>query len=152
VAKGDYKMKIIKTFTDDYEFLSNFYESPLLFNNMVWQTVEHPFQAYKSTNKEDINIVYTLKTPGEAKKFGRAVKLRPDWEEIKLRLMTQLLFAKFASNWALSDKLLKTNPAYIEEGNYWHDNFWGNCYCQKCSNISGQNHLGRLLMMVRSSV
>lgn len=37
----------------------------------------------------------------------------------------------------------------IVEGNYWHDNYWGNCTCDKCKNIEGQNKLGKILMKIR---
>ena len=49
-------------------------------------------------------------------------------------------------------RLLSTSNATLVEGNWWHDNFWGDCYCPKCKGIPGANTLGRLLMELRSKL
>jgi len=50
-------------------------------------------------------------------------------------------------------KRLKNTEGYeLIEGNFWHDCYWGNCSCEKCKNIEGQNVLGRLLMKVRTAI
>ena len=59
--------------------------------------------------------------------------------------MKILLRQKFGDAW-LRAKLLATGDAELIEGNYWHDTFWGMC------NGKGENHLGRLLMEVRSEL
>ena len=44
-------------------------------------------------------------------------------------------------------------PEYIQavsQVNSWHDNYWGICNCDKCSN--GQNNLGLLLMKLRKEL
>lgn len=45
----------------------------------------------------------------------------------------------------LKEMLLSTGNADIIEGNYWHDNFWGQCSCEKCVG-KGKNNLGKILM------
>lgn len=52
----------------------------------------------------------------------------------------------------LKKKLLETGDAELIEGNYWHDNTWGQCYCPRCKNKIGENHLGKLLMKIRESL
>jgi len=90
-------------------------------------------------------------TPGEAKRAGRTILLREDWNEVRLIIMLQLLRQKFRQP-KLGKMLLDTGSDYIVEGNQWHDSFWGVCSCQKCKDIQGQNNLGRLLMQVRSEI
>jgi ribA/ribD-fused uncharacterized protein len=94
--------------------------------------------------------IWSLPTPSMAKQVGRRVELRKDWEEIKIDVMTDLILRKFTQNKELKKKLLETGNLELEEGNYWHDNFWGNCYCPKCKNIVGENILGIILMEVRT--
>ena len=62
--------------------------------------------------------------------------------------MEELLRLKFAQPY-LRDLLIATGEQKLIEGNYWHDNFWGSCSCEKCGD-KGENHLGRLLMKLRS--
>jgi len=142
-------MKIIKTFKNDYAFLSNFFNSPITVNGQVWKTAEHLFQAIKTLNKEEREKIRLSDSPGIAKKLGRKVKLRDDWEEIKIDGMETILTLKFNQNPLLIKKLLDTDNKLLIEGNYWHDNIWGNCYCQKCKNVKGQNQLGIILMKLR---
>ena len=61
--------------------------------------------------------------------------------------MEELLRIKFSDEF-LKQQLLSTGEELIE-GNYWHDNFWVSCSCEKCGN-RGQNNLGKLLMKLRS--
>jgi predicted NAD-dependent protein-ADP-ribosyltransferase YbiA (DUF1768 family) len=52
----------------------------------------------------------------------------------------------------LREKLLATGDAWLEEGNHWHDNFWGVCHCIDCQDEMGWNHLGKLLMKIRADI
>ena len=81
-----------------------------------------------------------------AKKLGRTVKLRPDWNEVKLSVMLEVLRHKFNQNPDLADKLLATGDTLLQEGNTWHDYYWGVC------NGKGENNLGKLLMLVRQEL
>ena len=89
----------------------------------------------------------------EAKKAGRTVKLRPDWEEVKLDVMHEACLAKFSQHEYLKEALLSTgDEEIIENTTAWHDNIWGNCDCPRCSNKVGQNLLGKTLMRVREEL
>ena len=147
---------MIDSFEGKYAFLSNFYHSPVHEEpkpNMIidYPTVEHYFQAMKT---KDLNIrqqIAAQPTPGAAKKFGRHVALRTDWDNIKTDVMLSALRGKF--RWPdLREQLLATGDEKLEEGNWWHDNIWGNCHCPKCSSIQGENRLGKLLMQVREEI
>lgn len=84
--------------------------------------------------------------PQSAKRLGRSVLLRPDWEEIKYDVMYQVCKAKFQQNPDLGQKLLKTGNAELIEGNTWGDRIWG-----VCKGI-GENNLGKTLMRVRDEL
>lgn len=102
----------------------------------------------KTTNIEERKSFANL-PPNEAKRMGRSVKIREDWEQVKKLIMYEICFEKFSQNDNLRQMLLDTGDEYIEEGNNWHDNEWGVCHCQKCKNKVGKNNLGVILMRVR---
>lgn len=144
-------MEKIEKFDGQYAFLSNFYDSPLPTNGgeVIYPTVEHYFQAMKTENPRERERIRLAPTPGKAKRLGRNVNLRADWEEVKQSVMKYALIKKFNNNPELKSLLLETGDAELVEGNDWHDNYWGNCSCAKCANIPGANHLGKLLMEIR---
>ena len=66
--------------------------------------------------------------------------------------MDEVLIAKFTQNPSLKEQLLDTGDVELIEGNTWHDNYWGNCTCSKCSGIIGRNQLGKTLMNIREEI
>lgn len=90
-------------------------------------------------------------SPGEAKRFSKSIQLRPDWEKIKVEVMRELLKEKFSQP-LFKILLLSSGEEELIEGNWWHDQFWGSCECQKHSQIPGQNMLGNLLMEIRDEI
>jgi ribA/ribD-fused uncharacterized protein len=140
---------MIAEFKDEYEFLSNFYPSPFTVDGIYYPTVEHYFQAMKTLNVEKRKEIAAASTPGRAKRLGRTVELRPDWEEVKIDVMRNGLAYKFAHHPDLRQKLITTKGKTLIEGNFWHDNTWGDCYCENCKDTKGKNLLGRSLMALR---
>lgn len=69
-------------------------------------------------------IQFTKLNPSEAKKLGRKVTLRKDWESVKIKIMEEIVRAKFVQNPELAQKLIATGNAYLEEGNTWGDKVW----------------------------
>lgn len=134
-----------------YEFLSNFYAHPFMFDGKIYPTAEHAFQAMKATNEHDRQLIADAETPGKAKRLGRKITLRSDWEDIKYTVMLDIVRAKFAIP-ELGQMLIDTWPADLIEGTTWHDNTWGNCSCDRCKNIEGKNYLGQILMSVRQDL
>ena len=130
-------------------FLSNFYPSPIRVPWGRYPTVEHAYQAAKTCIPGEREVIIACATPGQAKRAGRKLKLREDWERVKLEFMRDALRAKFW-NTELGDMLMCTREPLIEH-NRWHDNYWGSCLCQKCGD-HGKNHLGKLLMDVREEL
>lgn len=142
---------MIDKFDGKYEFLSNFYNSEIFYEGITYPTVEHAFQAAKTLNQDERIAISKLDTPGKAKRAGRKCNLRKDWEEIKNDVMYQCVKAKFQDP-ELKNLLLETKHRYLVEGTTWHDNYWGNCSCEKCKSIQGNNQLGKTLMRVREEL
>ena len=142
---------MIYKFADKYYFLSNFYYSPFVFRGKEYKTVEHAYQAFKTKNIDEHEWIRNAPTPEKAKYFGKKIKMRDDWDNIKYKVMSKLVEEKF-KNEDLKKMLLETGNEVLVEGNYWHDNIWGNCKCEKCKNIEGLNWLGEILMKVRDDI
>jgi hypothetical protein len=145
---------MIKFFIEEYKGLSNFEPCPIFYKHKNFPTLEHAYQASKTVTDEA--YIYAIsKLPankaGVAKKWGKVVKLRLDWKKVKLRIMENFLRQKF-SQLKFKTLLLSTRDEYLEEGNWWDDNFWGNCHCKKCIDKEGQNNLGKLLMKIRGDL
>lgn len=133
------------------KFLSNFYPVTVSFEGERYAAVEDAFQAAKTLDPKERMLIQLCQTPADARKCGRKVTLRPDWNAVKVSIMLELLRQKF-SNPTLRELLLATGDAELVEGNQHHDNFWGNCTCRRCAEIEGKNQLGELLMQVRSEL
>jgi ribA/ribD-fused uncharacterized protein len=137
-------MNEIKGFQGEHRFLSNFYPCIVAFDGLVYQSSEAAYQAQKAVD-EEVRGRFTTINAREARTLGRHIILRTDWEMEKLNVMYRILREKFSKE-PLQGMLLSTKDAYLEETNYWHDTFWG------VYNGKGENHLGRLLMLVRDEL
>lgn len=133
----------IDKFEDEYAFLSNFYEASVIWEGIVYPSNEHAFQAAKTLNPAKRLEIAAAATPGQAKRLGRQVQLRSDWEKVKFDIMLDICLAKFHQNQELAEALLDTGTAELIEGNTWNDTTWGVC------NGIGKNWLGNILMQVR---
>jgi ribA/ribD-fused uncharacterized protein len=142
---------MINCFDGKYAFLSNFYNCPITYNGLTYLNNEATFQAQKTID-ESIRKEFTLLPPNLAKRKGRKITLRSDWEYIKDKVMYEICLQKFNpyNNEKLLKQLIETGTETIVEGNYWHDNYWGNCSCKKCKSIVGKNMLGKILMKIRN--
>lgn len=141
---------MIGEFKGKYFFLSNFYESPIIYEGLTYRNNEAAFQAAKVLYGRDAFINLDASS---AKKMGRRVQLRNDWEDVKNEVMYEVCKAKFSQNEDLKRRLLATGNEYLEEGTTgWHDNIWGNCNCEKCKDVPGENRLGKILMRVREEL
>jgi len=138
----------IDSFKDENFFLSNFYPCLITYEDIQYPSSEHAFVAHKILSLLCRRVIAQIEGAGAVKKAGRRLPIRPDWNDVRLAVMLCILIAKFSIPW-LAKKLIDTGDAELVEGNWWHDNFWGDCKCEKCKNIPGQNWLGRLLMTVR---
>lgn len=138
-------MDTINKFDGKYRFLSNFYPCKVELDGIRYPSVEHAFQAAKTLNIQERKNIAVCRSAADAKRIGRHVTLRPNWDSIKAQIMLDLLRSKFKSL-ELKQKLIDTSDSLIVEGNTWNDTFWGQC------NGVGKNMLGKLLMQVRSEI
>jgi ribA/ribD-fused uncharacterized protein len=139
----------ITRFKGSYGWLSNFYQSPITLDQIVYPSGEHAFSAEKTTDRRMKNLIAAAKTSAEAKRLGRSVNLVDGWDAYRrYDAMVRVQVAKFAPNSLLAGWLVGTGDTVLIEGNEWHDNTWGICYCGQCSN--GHNLLGWILMQQRS--
>lgn len=145
---------VIAGFFGDYRFLSNFYTGSgqqlrevFRGNQLSYPTVEHAFQASKSLDVTKRLQIALLVTPSEAKRFGRTLVLRPDWESVKDDVMLYWVREKFYRSPQLQERLIRTAPAHLLETNTWGDLYWG---VDPAGN--GKNRLGGILMQVRDEL
>jgi ribA/ribD-fused uncharacterized protein len=131
----------ITSFQGTNRWLSNFYPAKVTLDGVEYPTVEHAYQAAKTLDLNDRNL-FRGGNPGLAKRLGRDLELRSDWDTVKIGIMRDLLRQKFAGG-ELHFLLLQTKGIDLVEGNNWGDRFWG-----VCAGV-GENWLGRLLMEIR---
>ncbi len=150
----DFPDDAVLKFQEGARFLSNFYTKLFEFNGVMWPTAEHAYQAMKTLDPEKQEFIRRLPTAGGAKRAGREIELRPDWDRViegsetlvKDLLMYRIVKAKFRDP-ELATMLWQTGARMLVEGNYWGDSYWGVDYRK-----GGLNKLGRILMRVRSGL
>lgn len=161
--KKDYKIifqetkEPIKSFRENYSFLSNMSKVNITYDGITYPTNEHFYVAMKVEKNDTINIfgkeynirkyITTIEKPGDTKKFGQTLTLRNNFDEIKLKIMEYGLRKKFNIE-PYKSKLLNTNNVELIEGNNWKDTFWG---VDNYTN-EGENNLGKLLMKIRKEL
>lgn len=129
-------------------WFSNFlpFVDPLRFEGEVYVTPEHFYQAMKTRDPLERSRIAAQTSAGLAKKLGRKVALREDWDNVKYLFMLQAQFHRFKdSAWRIQ---LMATEGEIVEWNTWHDRYWGKCTCARC-NGQGMNWLGKILMDIR---
>lgn len=123
-------------------FCSNMHPAPVF----GYASVEHAFVASKTLDDGERARVRAERDPYRAKRLGRGLTLRPDWDRIRLEVMETLVREKFTRHAALAAQLAATGTLDLVERNHWRDTFWGVCQGR------GENHLGRILMKVRAEL
>jgi len=152
---------MILQFRGEYGYLSNFAECEIDYNGYVYPSTEHAFMAQKSDEQvlhgdhpDKLKWIAWAEhcaiggfSAGEIKRQAREVELRPDWNEVKLQVMEDVLRIKFNQE-PFKSKLIATGTQEIQEGNSWGDKFWG----VDLKTGVGENHLGKLLMKIRDEL
>lgn len=138
-------MEQIKGFKGEYQYLSNFAEYPIRYEGIVYGSSEAAFQAQKCCTEYE-KLRFTGIRAGQSKRVGRRVNLRPDWEDVKVAIMKDIVTQKFIQWPQLAKKLINTGNAELIEYNNWGDKFWG------VTAHGGENHLGIILMEIRDDL
>lgn len=138
-------MSTIDRFSGRYRFLSNFHASEVKWEGVTYPSVEHAYQADKTLDADLREQIRDSSSAAKAKKLGKSIICRPDWEERKIWTMLSLVRLKF-EHIGLRQLLLDTGDSDLVEGNKWGDHWWGIC------DGFGFNYLGRILMLVRDEI
>lgn len=138
---------MITSFSGEYRFLSNFWMSPVTYEGITYPSSEHAYQAAKSLDPFIREMMSNASSPGVVKALGQSIGIRPDWEEVKINVMRDIVTAKFEQKEDLMDLLMATKGRDLIEGNTWGDTFWGQCPLG-----TGRNELGKILMGIRDDI
>lgn len=118
----------------------------IVVDSITYKSSEHYYMSEKTIDDRIKKSIMDATTAGSAKRIGKTLKLRNDWEEkYKNQSMLRGLTAKFYIP-EMRDKLLSTGDFYLEETNHWNDVYWGVC------DGVGKNMLGRILMYIRKQL
>lgn len=133
----------------EFAILSNFAPVAVQFRGKEYPTAEHAFQAAKflDTDPQWSEQIRQAETPAKAKSKGksRSHPITAEWEEIKVDVMSEILYHKLADP-AVESALRATGEQEIVEQSPW-DYFWGTGKSGK-----GKNVLGKLWMSLRQSL
>lgn len=135
----------ITFFRGENYFLSNFFPCTVTYEGITYPTSEHAYQAMKTLKQSIREEISKLGTPGEAKRVGRKIDIRSDWERVKIKIMEEIVWEKFSKHEDLKKLLLSTGDTLLFEGNDWHNDYWG----VDRVTLKGKNHLGKILMKTR---
>uniref|UniRef100_UPI00135B62FC NADAR family protein n=1 Tax=Arthrobacter sp. 18067 TaxID=2681413 RepID=UPI00135B62FC len=114
-------------FKGEFKFRSNMEFCTVFCFNDMYHSVENAYQASKCANKED-RKKFQHHEPYKAKKDGKTVQMRPDFNAKRLEFMETLLRRKFSDkNFHLKQKLIETGDLELVEVNNWSDFYWGEC-------------------------
>lgn len=129
-----------------YRPLSNFHEADVEVDGYTYRWSEAAYMAEKTFSLDEKRALRCCFTAAGAKTLGQTVTLRSDWEEVKFEKMLKVLRCKFSQDEFCRDLLLSTGDKYIEETNWWGDDYWGK------STTNGKNNLGKILMQIRDEL
>lgn len=136
--------------TGKYGFLSNLYPCRVVINGTYFfDSAEHAYQYEKANDEKVKQYIWDAPTPTLACIVGHGLfpwMVVPNWKEIRVPTMKEVLWAKFTLNDDLEKKLLNTGDAILIETSK-SDGFWGIGRKGK-----GENMLGKLLMEVRGEI
>jgi ribA/ribD-fused uncharacterized protein len=141
---------MITEFRGQFNFLSNFFITPVMFRGVTYRSSEHAYMSAKSNDPQwKAYCINPGVSASDVKQNSQFIRYVDDWPKIKLAVMRECLESKF-ENPELRKLLIATGNQNIQEGNWWNDRFWG-VDLNVTPNI-GENHLGRLLMNLRDEI
>jgi ribA/ribD-fused uncharacterized protein len=132
----------------EYNWLSNFYNAPMMIHGKEFQTVEHWFQSQKFLDFQVQENIRLASTPASARALGKKkhTSFRENWDSIRETIMLEGLRAKFQQHQDLKEKLLATKTLELQEQSPW-DSYWGTG-----NSGNGKNRMGQLLMQLRKEL
>ena len=127
---------------------SNFSSFAVFWKNKIWMTVEHAYQAAKFFDESIFQEVFLARSAHDAKQIAKKYKhfIRPDWFQVNVAIMEEIVRAKLEQHPYIQKKLLETGEAEIVEDSP-KDAFWG-----RGPSWNGENHLGKIWMKLRNEL
>ena len=163
----DTKILFYSDKSGNYRFMSNFYPSKFIEDDIEYNCSEQYFMKKKQEMFDPTNIILANNilnntNPKEIKKYGRQVKNYNDdvWINERYEIMKNGLRLKFSQNPDLKQSLLVTGNKNLYEASP-YDNIWGTGFnanetLEKINNNKqnelGQNLLGRALEEIRNKL
>ncbi|OEC35870.1 hypothetical protein SAMN05216600_109164 [Pseudomonas cuatrocienegasensis] len=135
-----------------YGALSNLYKREVLFEDVVYPTSEHAYQAGKPRKEAVRDWILAAPSPALVAMAAHGLywwDIRPGWSKVKFERMRAVLLAKFTQHEDLKALLLSTGEARLVESATVDNEVnrtWGEV------NGKGKNKLGVLLMEVRDEL
>lgn len=135
--------------TDAYGCFSNFWKCEIFYQQDVYPTSEHLYQArkYEGTDDTYMDLIRRADTAWDAAALGRRGRnIRQNWDDIRVMIMEDVLMLKFGQNPDLRKVLLATEDREIQEV------FPGEEFWSAGPEGNGKNMLGKTLMKVRDKL
>lgn len=127
---------------------------PIKINGIYIRTSEALYQSCRFPHRPEIQqLIIAQASPMTAKMKSKPYRhdSRPDWDQVRVKIMRWCLRIKLAQNWAkFSELLLATGDCPIVEESR-RDVFWGAKLTDE-NTLVGINVLGRLLMELREEI
>lgn len=135
-------------YEQEYYVLSNFSAFRLQWKGVDFDTSEHAYHCEKFYDRRVKEEILAARSAHDAFKIAGENKhlRRPDWDDIKLDIMLNILREKANQHEYVYRKLMETGDRILVEDS-WRDSYWG-----WGENHYGQNMLGRLWMIVRNEL
>ncbi len=141
---------VIGFYDREFYVFSNFSSFEIDWQGEIYKTTEHAYQSAKffGVDEDLVNDIRNTKSSHEAFKLARANadKVRPDWDDVKIDIMEEIIRAKCEQHPYVKQKLLETGDYEIVEDSP-KDNFWG-----WGADRQGRNELGKLWMKIRQEL
>ncbi len=142
--------EVIGFYPREFYPLDNFSSFKVEWKGHLYSSVEEAYQAARFMGSaedlvERIKHSYSAHEAQKIAKENRSMQ-RPDWEEIKLSVMEELLRLKVQQNPYVKEKLLQTRDYQIVEDSP-KDSFWG-----WGPDRTGENRLGKFWMKIREEI
>lgn len=148
--------KVVHGFFGPYRFLSNTWPAEVSLDGVIYPSVENAYKAWRWKPEDrsyfvTCSAIEAIKRNRELEPNGMSVD---EWMMRRRTMMILLNFQKYDSNSeasrSLRAKLLETGDRYLEETNWWGDEYWGVYKKSKDDPGVGSNVLGHILMEIRA--
>lgn len=133
-------------YEQEFYVLSNFSAFALFWKGIRFDTSEAAYHWEKFPDRPERNAIIKATSAHSAYKIAEHNRhlRRPDWDDVKVDIMREILREKASQHEYVLRKLLETGDRLLIEDS-WRDDFWG-----WGPNRDGQNMLGKLWMEIRS--